>query len=164
MKRLRITRKDFKFTTLDGMQYMIPDFTGRPQFVFDRLGISLGDDGEDVISTDGEGRALKRSGDIVCYQVNIAEKPEPTDKLREIIVALYREGVNKPTAVERLAGVQMPFYWHLLWDNIKKSMVVPGRHFLLLANMKPATEIADQFERLEDCYIYRFVINEVKNI
>ena len=72
--------------------------------------------------------------------------------------------MNKPTAVERVNDVEHLLGWHLLWDNAKRSVIVPGRHFLLLANLRPAAEIANRFERLEDCYIYRFIINEVKTI
>lgn len=158
MPRLRVTRKGFKFATLDGTSYMIPDFTGQPEFVLNRLELSVDDDGEDVIGTDGIGRTLKRLGDIVCYRVNVLPPPA---RHRGIIVALYREGVNKPTAVERVNDAESLAYWHLLWENVRKSVVVPGRHFLLFANMTPEAGIAGQFERIEGCYIYRFIINEV---
>ena len=149
MPRLRVTRKGFKFATLDGTRYMIPDFTGQPEFTFNRLELSV---------EDCRNRTLKRLGDIVCYRVNVLPPPA---RHRGIIVALYREGVNKPTAVERMNDAESLAYWHLLWENVRKSVVVPGRHFLLFANMKPEAGIAGQFERIEGCYIYRFIINEV---
>ena len=158
MPRLRVTRKGFKFATLDGTSYMIPDFTGQPEFTFNRLELSVDEDGEDLIGTVGANRTLKRLGDIVCYRVNVLPPPA---RHRGIIVALYREGVNKPTAVERMNDAESLAYWHLLWENVRKSVVVPGRHFLLFANMKPEAGIAGQFERIEGCYIYRFIINEV---
>ena len=162
MTRLRVTRKSFKFTTLDGTRYMIPDFAGQPELVFNRLEISVDDNGEDVIGTSGEKRTLKRLGDIVCYHVDTVPRAKHVNSEQEVIVALYREGVNKPTAVERVNDVEHLWGWHLLWDNVQRSVIVPGRHFLLVANLRPAADIAEQFERLEDCYIYRFSINEVK--
>lgn len=121
-----------KSYTSKGVEYHIPAATGKPQWSFLSMKLTYG--GREINSYKAGGMFVEDEASNATNEIRVeleeVYRERALRKDKDIVVALYREGVSQPLSLVTL-DPDMP--WKCLWKSETQSLTA-GNYFVLVAN------------------------------